>query len=404
MYDQRTLINIQAMGLDFVLDNNYFPGADEFYLSAEYSMLSFFDNQTMTLVLLKTVMYPANMNRHDDTWCVKEAGRIAREKGVVFENCVLLFMGVGLIQKGAPEAEKGLFQLGKTYSVALGDVFTIRKREEAKTQGPLNVNATNEKGATVLNYHRYQELQQIMQENGVLLDDSDIALYADLFEIIGVFIQNKLTTQELFEAYDFLSDLIQGNLPQHAAFVSKEDRVRIQLRYMEVLPQTSGRLTEAEKELFAFCVYYSTCVQVFDEESNMIKSALIEFTSVEKARELYEAEKKSRPSFFDLVNEPDYSNSEKYGLDPDYPIMLTSVSMSAEYMNALRFGDQKIEFERNGSMTNSRNEIIDAYSVKATEKGFLKKRSREWIIYINPYASKPAVKPPKGFNLWGNHS
>ena len=92
----------------------------------------------------------------------------------------------------------------------------------------------------ILNNDRFIELKTLFVKNNVNLAEKDMALYANAFEIISEFINNKLTTEELFVVYDLLSDVINNRRPDIAVNIRKEDRIRIQVRLMESLKKLKG--------------------------------------------------------------------------------------------------------------------------------------------------------------------
>ncbi len=150
----------------------------------------------------------------------------------------------------------------------------------------------------MLNTKRYNSIKQIMQENGICLEESDLCLYADMFEIIASLTGNKLSDLEMFQIYDILSDAITNKRQDLVEYVAKQDRIKVQLKLMEELSQTKGKLTIAEKQALAFCVFHSTCIYVFNEDKGVSESGLVEFTSVEKIKSLMDEDMKRRPEIY----------------------------------------------------------------------------------------------------------
>ena len=113
---------------------------------------------------------------------------------------------------------------------------------------------------------RYLSVKQLFKELGFdNLTDHEIELYADMFEIIAEFTHNKLSDREMITAYDILVDTADGRNFKFAVDVPKADRIKVQLRLMEELPETAGKLTLDEKEKFAFCVYYSYFIELYEK-------------------------------------------------------------------------------------------------------------------------------------------
>lgn len=246
--------------------------------------------------------------------------------------------------------------------------------------------------------NRFNELKSILEKKKISLSDSDILAYSQLFEALSELLHNKLTTCELLETYDFLSDLIEGKKPQIALSVPKSERIRAQYRAMEIIPQTAGKLTNEEKEVLAFCIWWSICIQVFDEKSQQVVSGLIELTTSEKIKEIFQHEKKARPGFFSWGGTDAIIADENYGFDVDHPIQLTSIPQSYAYLNSLFYGNSKIRYSRIGSFRNKNNDIIDGYTIEAYDPKN-DSQIRTWTIYIYPYATRPIIKPPMGFMI-----
>ena len=113
----------------------------------------------------------------------------------------------------------------------------------------------------LLNPKRYDDVNQLLQERGIALQEEDRRCVANTFEIISSFVHGKLTTAEIFSAYDLLSDVMKNDRPDIVAYVKKEDRIRVAVRLMEELAETKGKLTEDEKIAFAFCIMTGECTQ-----------------------------------------------------------------------------------------------------------------------------------------------
>ena len=153
----------------------------------------------------------------------------------------------------------------------------------------------------IISEKRHLETKKLMADNNVNLSEDDYIIYSNVFEIISMFTNGKLTTREIFTAYDVLSDVIMNRRPDMVSFVAKEDRIKIQVKLLESLPETRGKLTLDEKVAMAFCVYTGECIQVFNEESNTMESGLATFDSFEHINKELEYEKANFPSRFCLT-------------------------------------------------------------------------------------------------------
>lgn len=250
----------------------------------------------------------------------------------------------------------------------------------------------------MINTLRYQDVKKIFEKNKVALAEADIRLYADMFEIIAQLTNGKLTNEEMFSSFDFLSNLILGKEVRYAPVVRKEDRIRIQLRMMEELPELSGKLTEDEKRAFAFCVYQATCIQVYNEESGELQSGLTTFTSKDRIIGELNHEMSTCPEFFAVEAKSVLAHKlGKFAYSKDNPIQTTSIPMSYQYLNSLKYKGKPVKYERIGSFTGANGHLVDGYRIN-TKSGLFAKAT-EHIIYIDAYADTISQKAPEGFTL-----
>ena len=189
---------------------------------------------------------------------------------------------------------------------------------------------------------RFNETKDMFNKSTATLSDDKIALYADMFEIIGSYIHNKLTTAEIVNTYTFLRELILGKLPKLAVAVKKDDRIRVQLRIMEEIRLIKDKLTDDEKQFFAFCVWYSTFVEIYDKATGTSKRGIYDFTSIEHVKAEFEYEKAQFPGFFMVTQYEDHSDQADYGYSLENPIMLTSIPVSYAYLDLLQYNGKKV--------------------------------------------------------------
>ena len=251
----------------------------------------------------------------------------------------------------------------------------------------------------MLNIERYRSIASIFKTRGIRLSDEDVVLYADAFEIIASLLNNKLADEEMVRIVDFLGDMITAKSPHGIARVPKDERLRVQYPLMEKIKAIKGRLTPKEKELLAFCVYWMNCVQVYDEERNVVISGLVDFTSVEKIVSLYEYEKIQRPSFFSAKKPQPVVNKETYGLSLDNPVRVTSISDAYAYLKMLRYNNQPVPYARIGSFSGKDGHLVDKYVLTVTQRKFLSKKQIQVDIFIDAYATEAIILPPPEFTL-----
>lgn len=249
----------------------------------------------------------------------------------------------------------------------------------------------------LLNEKRYFETKELMIKKNVILSDNEYKIYSNVFEIISIFTNGKLTTEEIFIVYDILSDAILNQRPDLVAFVSKEDRIKVQVRLLEELPETKGKLSLDEKIAMAFCIYTGECVRVFDEESNTMKNGIVSFDSFEHINNELEYEKANFPYLFPSTEQQPKGD---FAFSVDNAVHATSIGSAENYIRKLKYKGQSISFYREGSCVDNENNIIDCYHLFYIKKKLFKnERIDLGIIYINPYCNDMSVNPPKGFDF-----
>lgn len=250
----------------------------------------------------------------------------------------------------------------------------------------------------LINENRYEVTKQLFEKHNIDMPESDTKIYANVFEVIAYFVNNKLTDEEMFLAYDFLSDFLLNKKVEYNVFVSKEDRIRAQVRVMEEIPETAGKLTMKEKIGFAFCMDSAVCLQKYDEPSGTMKNGITLFDSIEHIENNLKWEQERRPEFF-VIDKQEVKKKDDYGYSMSNPIQATSVHMGYEYLKHLIYNGEPIEYKRIGS-TYFSGCAIDKYKIFKT-KGFWIFKKEEHIaeLYINPYSSSTPKIAPKGFEL-----
>lgn len=251
----------------------------------------------------------------------------------------------------------------------------------------------------MINKNRYDSIKIIFQNKGLSLSEEGIKLYANFFEVISHFTNGKLSNLEMIEAFDFLNDLITQKFPQFAINVSQKESLNIQLRFMEQLPQTAGKLTEEEKIAFAFCVFHATFVKVYDEKNDSIVSGIVDFYSVNHIKMLMEDEKKKYPELFMSIYHKEQQPIGEFGYSITNPICVTSIPAAYSYLNRLRYSNETVKFQRIGSFSDINGRIIDGYTTEVTMSNFPFTEKRKITIYIDAYSLKNSKNVPSGFTL-----
>ena len=252
----------------------------------------------------------------------------------------------------------------------------------------------------MLSENRYIEVKNVFAKRGIKLTESDIRLYADVFEIIAYYVNDKLTTREIMEAYDFLSDVILNRRPDIKVNVSKKERIKVQVALMDKIPFIGDKLDLNEKIMFAFCIYLGECMRVYDEETNQETNGIVLFKSVEKIRAEFEDYKSFNPGLFDITMD-NSANEEKpdFGYSIDNPILAISIGDAYKYLARLKSEEGTVTYSRLGSCTGNNGHILDLYKVIVTKRIWFKKKSQEYMLYVDSYADKTSAKAPKLFRL-----
>ena len=251
----------------------------------------------------------------------------------------------------------------------------------------------------VINKERYEKVVELFCSKNVNLSDNEIKIYSNVFEIISQFTHNKLTNEEIFAVYDLLSDVITNNRPDIVSHVSKEDRIRVQVKLMEELEETKGKLNLEEKTALAFCIYTGVCIQIYDEERDMMCNGIVLFDSFEHINSEFEYDKQQFPSKYNM-EEKAILFDETYGYDKENPIKTVSIDASYFYLSKLRYNWVPIVYNRLGSFGNSKGETIDGYEIYLEKKSIFKKKLiKIATLYINAYCDEMPRIAPKNFTL-----
>ena len=209
----------------------------------------------------------------------------------------------------------------------------------------------------------------------------------------------KLSVIELNRSYSFLSGLLSGKYPKIAIAASNNDKIRLAYSMFEVMESTKGKLNQEEKIMYAFCVFHSVCVEVFDEATGKIRKGMWEIDSPEHAEKLLQWEMEQRPQRFTFLSRCDSKNSSAFGTTKSNPIMAVTIQDGYNYLNHLRTTDGKpVHYQRLGSIRDESGDILDKYRLSFEVNG----EQRELEIYIDPYATENSSIAPEGLMLFSS--
>lgn len=253
----------------------------------------------------------------------------------------------------------------------------------------------------LLNENRYESIKNVFKEKNIQISETDLLIYANVFEIISYFVNNKLTNTEMIEAYDLLSDLILNKRPDIRVYVEKKDRIRAQVALMDQIPFIKNKLDLEEKTMFAFCVFLGECVRTYDEEKGVIENGVVLFKSVEKVKEEFENYKSINPELFNLTLDNSANESKPdFGYSKNNPILTVSVSEAYNFLNRLRYKGKSVSYSRIGSVDGNAGHILDAYRITTTDGVLFSKKSTDYIIYIDSYSIHTSSTAPRPFQLF----
>lgn len=213
-----------------------------------------------------------------------------------------------------------------------------------------------------------------LENHGVDLTADNYSWYGPYCEVVSRYVNGKLSIGDILSATDKLNDLLTKGLPGFCEVpLAKKDRIQGQIRAMEFLPETKGVLTRDEKEAFAFCVYYHTCVRVFDEKLQTVTMPIHDFESFEKIDAEYHDMKDPSGVHADMFVSAETPKEGRFGYSPGNPICVASVPEEYAYIKALRRADRvPRSFNRIGSVEGTNGHILDKWEVAyGGKKGFL---------------------------------
>lgn len=204
----------------------------------------------------------------------------------------------------------------------------------------------------------------------------------------------KLSVSELNQTFVFLAGLLLGKYPQIAAIVKSKDRVRLPYAALEMLPSTKGKLSEREKLLLSYAVFHAVCTEFYDEKTNKILKGILEIDSPEHVESLLVWDMDTHPERYEFLSPENKSSSssEPFAFSIENPVKAVSITDGYRYLNRLRTKrGRPVKYHRIGSMSDSKKNIIDAYTLYLPDENM--------TIYINPYAIKNSEEAPEGLIL-----
>ncbi len=119
---------MQGVTMDFMLGGGYLPGGREEYVGPGFAVATSVSGGKTSVVVMKTVMYPGDMNVCDPDFCRLCAEVLLRGGETDPGDCDVYFLGSGLVRKDVPEEEKGVFVPGQKYGLAINRLRRVARR------------------------------------------------------------------------------------------------------------------------------------------------------------------------------------------------------------------------------------------------------------------------------------
>ena len=205
----------------------------------------------------------------------------------------------------------------------------------------------------------------------------------DLLFSLNELTHYKLSIQDLNEAFILLADMLIKNLT-----IPESDKIKLPFSALGTIEATRGKLTQQEKIIFAFCVYYAVCVELYDKKSGKMFSAVKELNSQESIIARLQNEITTHPEKFAFLNEKKSPFGSK-----DNPAQATSQTNARIYLTKLYTSQGKhVKFSKVTSLPGANKIMLDLYDIKYDLSG----ETKEMQLYINPSSQINSTEAPEG--------
>ena len=107
-----------------------------------------------------------------------------------------------------------------------------------------------------------EKMDQFNSENELGLTDYECSCYANCLKVMCELANNKISFEDMFFVYYFFDDVAAGKRPDIMIMTDEYfDIYKLTKRY-----STTKELTDSERKILAFALYYAICIKGFDEE------------------------------------------------------------------------------------------------------------------------------------------
>lgn len=244
-----------------------------------------------------------------------------------------------------------------------------------------------------------EEFKQFMkaknEEHSFGLSEHECDCYAHMLSVLGEITGNRLSQQQLFDAYDFFTDILDGKHPE-VMLIERKNAYKGIYRLSKLYCAT-GDLDEEERGLFCFAIYWAYCIKTYDEKNDKDIWGMEDF---QKGKDFilkeYEFERKKFPKKY-MAGDLSDPTRDDYGYSCQNPVELLSVAFEYQYLNAIETSEGKaITYQRIGSFSGADGTLIDGYEIFVP--GIFKKKKIA-TLYLSAYGAENSSTAPKGFRF-----
>ncbi len=249
----------------------------------------------------------------------------------------------------------------------------------------------------ILNKEYFEYMKNFRDSNNLQdqLTDDDCKCYANMFSVYSDITNNQFSFDEMLQTYDFVTDVIDGRMPDIMIMTDKyRDIYRLLKRY-----SITKNLDDDTRKKLAFLIYQAKCIMIMDEETMQPTWNMGLFEKGTKDFiESYNWETNEYPSKYEIKKSLSDPTKEDYGLTVDNPIEVVSIQTEYELLSIIVMNDgTPITFKRIGSTIHSDGETnIDIYEIY---KKKLLGKEKIATFYISGYGAENTMKAPKGFRF-----
>jgi hypothetical protein len=238
----------------------------------------------------------------------------------------------------------------------------------------------------------YKEMISFREENGLEddLTDSNCEFYALVFSTIYEATSKQFTFDEIFNIYDFFTDVADGKKPNVDLF-DKDDSFkgfyRLSKRY-----SLTKKLEEQERLLLCFCIYQAKYIYSLNEETQELEFNKKLFEGGLKAiKEEFEYEKEEFPGKFEIIVLSDPTKDD-YGYSIENPIEVTAVAVEYQYLRGITYHGEEITFEHGPDSKGPHDNWVDSFDIFVGGE-------KVTTLHFTSDGSYNSITCPKGFEF-----